>query len=251
LAVCGHFQPAFAAVISVVAVSLVATLLGPILLSLDPFSFLLSTFGLEIAFIDIARNSEWTGGPLGIRGIPFPSWFSVGESTSAALAPLVLGLTLSVVAGSVLFGYQRPWGIRYHAVRDDRDSAEALGIHPEHHLRQAFVIHALLASLAGLGATIAQGYIGPNSFGVDLCLAVLAAVLLSGSGARLPWMFLGAILLIGVGEVVAASMSGKPEAVGPLQQILYNAILILVLVLRKRGLLGPVLEEGPSSGVER
>ena len=151
----------------------------------------------------------------------------------------------------VLLGPERSWGVRFHAVRDDRDSAAALGVHPERLWGQAFILHALLASLAGIGATVAQGYIGPNSFGVNLCLTTLAAVFLSGSGARPFWMFVGTLLLVGVGEELAASTSGRPEAVGPLQQMVYHAILIAVLILGKRGLFGPVLEEGPSGGVEQ
>jgi ABC-type branched-subunit amino acid transport system permease subunit len=124
-----------------------------------------------------------------------------------------------------------------------------LGINVRRVALGAFAAQAIIACIAGIGATIAQAYISPDSFGVGLCLWVLAVVYLGGTGGKPIWMFVSAVLYVALGEILALAVS-DPLWVGPLQQIAFNSGLIAILILRRRGLAGPPLEEGPLGDLE-
>jgi len=69
---------------------------------------------------------------------------------------------------------------------------------------------------------------------------------LSRTGGN-PWaMFAGAGVLVVLNES-SRSLGSMPELVGPIQQITLNVVLIVVLLMRRRGIAGPVIEFGPSA----
>jgi branched-chain amino acid transport system permease protein len=223
---------------------------GKLLLSLRDNEYLLGTFALEVGFISFLRNSELTGGPLGLRNVPLPmGWLGVRDPSLAASIILVSSLIGTILILHTALAADNPWGLKLRSIRDDARSAQSLGINVDATLLVAFAVHALIACLVGVGATIAQAYISPDSFGVGLCLWVLAVVYLGGTGSRPVWMLTSAALYVALGELLALLIH-DPLWVGPLQQIAFNGALITILLLRRRGLAGPSLEEGPLGGLE-
>jgi branched-chain amino acid transport system permease protein len=239
------------AIISVcIFVLILSYLCGFFLLNLKANEYLLGTFALEVGFISAVRNSDLTGGPLGIRNIPSPvDYIEMDDPTLAASIILGFSLIVSIAMLHRTLARDSPFGLRLRSARDDSRSANALGINVKVAYLIAFIIQAITSCIAGIGATVAQAYINPDSFGIELCLWVLAVVYLGGTGGKPAWMLISAFLYVALNELLALSVH-DPLWVGPLQQITFNVGLILILLLRRRGLAGPALEEGPTGHLE-
>ncbi len=221
---------------------MIATVVGRLLITLDSEWYLLVTFALQVAFVDLMNNSTITGGPLGLTNLPMPS-LSRGPS-DASVGALYLLLPASVVAIAFLgflLSQKNPIGRQIHAIRDDMPSALALGLRVRFVLVSVFTLHAVLAALAGIGGVVVLSYVNPSAFGLWLSVLALTAMFVGGTGGQPHFTFLGAAFVIAVSEVVSV-FSTNPSTVGPLQQIMLNAVLIAVLVVRKRGFAGPIIE---------
>lgn len=226
----------------------ISALLGYMLLKLDSQGFLIASFALQVAFVDLMRNLAFSGGPLGIRDVPAPRLLSLSGSTTGSLLLVVPFVVLTAIILTRVLGSRSYLGRLFHWIRDDGKSAIAFGVNSQHILRSAFVVHALIAGVAGISFVIAQTYVGPNSFDLWLSLNVLAVVFLSGTGGRSSLMLIGASMLICLIELVNFS-SLTPESVGPVQKMIFNLLLVGILVFQRRGIGGPVLEIGPSAGM--
>jgi branched-chain amino acid transport system permease protein len=227
--------------------ALISLALGWLLLHLRGNDFLLGTIAAQMGFSELANNLDAFGGALGVRNIPSLAGMSVSD------AP-VQGALWLLMPSSLIFGIllQRVLGERkyptkiLHWIRDDDISARTLGIAPERWRMAVFVLHAILAGLAGVSIVIAQGYVSSKSFDLSMSMTVLTVVYLSGTGGNPVLMYFGAAVLVAVGEFLR-SFGGVPELVGPIQQITINAVLIAILTFMPRGLAGPIIEVGPSA----
>jgi branched-chain amino acid transport system permease protein len=199
-----------------------------------------------MGFSELMNNLPILGGPLGIRNIPPITVFSMrGDAVQSALVLLIPGVVFGVILQN-LVGEKAHWGKILHWVRDDDVSARTFGIVPERWRIAIFTVHAMLAALSGLSMVIAQGYISPRSFDLWMSIEVLTVVYLSGTGGNPVAMYVGAAVLVMIGEFLR-SFGELPQLVGPVQQIVTTAILIAILSFRRRGLAGPIIEAGPSA----
>lgn len=224
----------------------VSLFIGYLLLKLDTQGFLIASFALQVALVDLMRNLTLTGGPLGIRDIPAPSLLSFGGSTIGSLLVVIPGVILATTALTLTLGPRSDLGRLFHWIRDDNKSATAFGVRSQRLLQSAFTVHAIISAIAGISFVIAQTYVGPNSFDLWLSLNVLAVVFLSGTGGATSLMLVGASMLVCLIELVNF-VPLRPEAVGPLQKIIFNLLLVGILVFQRRGIGGPILEANPSA----
>ncbi|HEY5021574.1 MAG TPA: branched-chain amino acid ABC transporter permease [Gemmatimonadaceae bacterium] len=230
---------------------------GSLFLRLRENDFLLATLAAQLCFLEVANNVPALGGPLGIRDVPLLPAFGVsGDAVvdalwilipSAVLSTAILTAFLTALVTHLRVRTRRfktfvPW------IRDDAISAASLGLPKAWLLMTLFIVQAVFSATAGIGLVVSQGYVSPDAFDLSLSLTVLTVVYLSGT-AGLPWvMFAGAFLVVTLNEGLRAVQS-LPQLVGPVQQIAVNALLVLVLLVRRRGLAGPVLEPGPSATI--
>lgn len=239
--------PWTAFIVGLAAASLVSGPLTLLLLKLDPESYLLASFALQMTFVELVNNLEITGGPLGIRNVPAPAigLFSQ-EAPIGSLAVLLPCVACASLVLTAALGTKGRLGRALHWIRDDPTSAGTSHLNVTRLFGSICLAHCLIAGTAGMGIVILQGYIAPRSFDLWLSLKVLTVVILSGTGGSPVMMVVGSAILVGLTELINAAVTA-PEAVGPLQQILINSLLVVLLVWRKRGLAGPVLESGPSA----
>jgi branched-chain amino acid transport system permease protein len=221
-----------------------------LVIKLNGDAYLLASFGLQMALVEMANNLSITGGPLGLRNIPIPRlWIKNADSDIVAILVLLGAAIIAMLVLSTAVGSSRGLGRMVHWIRDDYLSAITAGINPNVLLGAVCVVHSLIGACAGVGLVISQGYIGPESFDLWLSLNVLTIVILSGTGGHPALMLLGSFFIVTLNETVNIFLA-DPSSVGPLQQVLINSILIAFLALRRRGLAGPLLAMGPSSGAE-
>ncbi len=195
-------------------------------------------FGLAmLGFAEIMRkaflNEAWlTRGPMGIPGIPRPSFFGFTVKGLPGFAVLYGGLLLL----AFLFVHhvvRSPLGRVFHAIRDDEYSATAVGKDTFRLRRVSLVIGTLLAALGGVLWAHYITFISPSDFTLNETILVLLIVVL-GSGWGIPGSILATFLVIGFQE--GLRFLPLPESFGrivaPVQQMAFGLVLIL-LVMRQ------------------
>lgn len=125
-------------------------------------------------------------------------------------------------------------GRGFLSVREDEIAAQAMGINTTQMKVRAFVISSFFAGVAGALYAQITSYISPSSFSFLQSVNAVIMVVLGGMGSM-------------TGSLVAAVIvTILPEALRPLQDItgvdlrmvIYSLMLILVMILRPKGLFG-------------
>jgi branched-chain amino acid transport system permease protein len=226
--------------ISLPCAMLAAALLGTIVampsLRLHDDYFVLATFGLQVIATSVMNNwVEFTGGPLGLPGIPQPTLF--GVTLSAHWQMLLLVWMLTALSFWLLGRLVRaPFGRVLRAIREDEVFTQSLGKSVMGFKVKAFVISAALAAVAGSLYAVYITFIDPTSFTVQESIFMLAIVIVGGAG-NLWGSVIGAVVLVALPELLR--FVGLPSAIAAnVRQILYGSLLVVMMLWRPQGLLG-------------
>jgi branched-chain amino acid transport system permease protein len=183
------------------------------------------------------------GGPLGLKNIPnlttvIRKWLSVtfdegvfGLTVNQASSLLSL-LVLLAILGLVLFllwrQQQSRIGRAFAAIKADEVGAEATGVNTTAFKILAFVESAALAGLAGTLSAHMTFIVSPGNFTFERTVEMLLYVVLGGTTVL--WgPVLGALFITWLPE----SLRAFPEW----RLIIYGALLIMMMVVRPKGLL--------------
>jgi branched-chain amino acid transport system permease protein len=237
----GRLAPAAAVVCGVSAATLLGAALGWLGTKWGADRYLLTSLTLQVALVETANNLSITGGSLGIGGVPslLGSASSLRGSVALAAMMAVTIATLSCVTSNAF-----SFGQWLHWTRDDELSASAAGISPFRARAIAGAVHGGAGAIAGVAIVCVQGYVGPQSFDVWMSLKVVTVVVVAGAAAGPHYMLLASTLLVASSELISFAVS-DPAVVGPAQVIVFNAVLVMFLILRRRGIAGPVIAAGP------
>jgi branched-chain amino acid transport system permease protein len=195
-------------------------------------------FGEIIRLITLSGDfSPIFGGAQGIGNIPVPvvdltflnpAWrFELGSALNiyyVILFGIVITAFIAYRLGSTRLG--RAW----RAIRADEDVAQAMGINLT---RAKLLSFAVGAGFAGLGGAIFGSWlqgIFPNSFTVLVSINVLALIIIGGLGS-IPGVVLGAIILVGLPEILRELQDYRLLAFG--------VLLVVVMLARPEGLIPP------------
>lgn len=196
----------------------------------DPVYSLLMTFGMALIIEDTVR-SIW-----GAQGLPLAIPAALDSPISATYFFLtgyrVFVVGCIVLATVALFAFLRlsNFGIRIRAGIHDLETVSALGVNVYLLRSVNFAIGTLLAGFAGvLAAGVLQ--LVPT-MGNDVIMATFVAVVVGGIGSLLGSVLGG--LLIGLAAGVTTAF--YPDA----SDVVIYVIMMLVLIVRPRGLLGQV-----------
>jgi branched-chain amino acid transport system permease protein len=146
------------------------------------------------------------------------------ESLGAIYA--VVALSVAVIARLVY----STGGLAFRAVREDETAAESVGIATTRVKVEAFVVSSFFAGVAGALFAHSEGYVHTNSFSFLRSFEIVVFVVLGGLGS-----LSGAIL-------AAAVLTAAPEilrGLGEWRMILYSLLLIVAMLVRPQGILGP------------
>ena len=145
-------------------------------------------------------NWDYAGGPNGILQIPFPRAFGYVFQTQFDF--LLVGLLLLAVA--MIFAQHLEHsrlGRGWIAIREDEFAAESVGV-PSLRLKLfAYVMGGMWGGLAGAFFATRIGAIDPTSFTFSLSVLALIVIVLGGTGS-LPGVLLGALVVVGLPEVL-------------------------------------------------
>lgn len=202
------------------------------LLRLEGMYFALATLGLNFVFFDIFHNlAPRVEGSEGLYGIKQPA----SLAGPAAQFAITLAVTVLCVLASIRLA-RAPLGRALRATRDRPDALLALGKRPAHYQIVIWGIAGALTGLAGGFYAATLFYIDPTLFTLDASILVLVYIGVGGL-ASIAGSILGPVLLIGFAETLR--YVGLPSMLmGPIQQALYGALLIGLMVFRRKGLVG-------------
>jgi branched-chain amino acid transport system permease protein len=187
------------------------------------------TLGFNIIIMLIFLNwTSLTRGPLGIAGIPAPSFR--GKPFLSPIPYYYLILLLDLL---ILFCLSRLVNSRFgralKAIREDDAAADICGVDLAHYKITAFTIAALMAGVAGGFYSHYMRYISPDAFSHLETFAVLTMLAFGGPGN-----LLGPI----VGPVVLISLTEAFRVFADYRMIIYGGILIGMMLFRREGLIG-------------
>ncbi|MGH9669950.1 MAG: branched-chain amino acid ABC transporter permease [Terriglobales bacterium] len=199
----------------------------------DPMLGLLFTFGLALT-TEQSLRLIW-----GTSGLPFPipatlrGQLFLGEFIYSYYRLAVLAVSVAAVTGCWLLLNKTAFGMIVRAGTRDPEMVRALGINLRPTLTAVFALGVGLAGLAGVMSAPLAGV--QPAMGTEILTSTFVVVVIGGLGSF--WGVVVAGLLVGVARGVTV-MYYPPAA----EASMY-LLMILVLLLRPRGLMGEKFEK--------
>jgi branched-chain amino acid transport system permease protein len=191
-----------------------------------PMRQVLVTFGLLFMLVD-AQRWLWGTDQLGVSSAPFAGSVSLLGQPYPAYRLFIIAVGLGVFALLWLLLERTRLGAQVRAGVDDAEVAACVGVNVE---RTFFVVFLLGCALAGLaGAVALPAFSAEAGMGVSVLVPTLVVVVVGGLGS-LTGAFTASLL---IGATLTFGKVWFPQFAG----VLMYALLVLVLLLRPRGLL--------------
>lgn len=220
-----HWAPA--SMMGGVAAVILALIIGYPCLRLKGPYFAIATLGLnEVVRALVSYFEGFTGGGSGISLPPIAATGHIYYAMGIA--------ALTVTAAAHLIITSRV-GLRFMTIREDEIAAEAMGIDTARYKLYAFLLSAFIPGVVGGFFAQDTGYIEPISvFPLLTTITMIVMVLFGGKGTI--WgPVLGAVTLFVFQEMVWVRFLY-------LHQILFGAIIVVVVLLMPKGILGMLQE---------
>lgn len=201
--------------------------------------FVAASLGLQM--IGITCFSEWksfTGGIGGIVGIPPLRIFDfvLDNNFSFLICSLICLIAIISVCYVLI---SSSFGRSLKAIRDNEVAALSFGKNISGIKILAVVLTSALSSISGVLYSSYMSFINVESFTIDTSILVMAMVIIGGAGTVLG-PIIGALLLL----ILPSALSYLPylpqSEVGSIQQILYGAIMVLLMIFRPGGIVSVV-----------
>ncbi len=176
---------------------------------------------VTLGFSEIIRiciqNMKITNGAAGLTGIPkLTTW------------PILFAAVVISVIVCTNFVRSAP-GRAARAINDDEIAAEAMGVNTTKYKVIAFVVGAILASLAGSLFANYFYVLNPNQFTFNKSIDILVMVVFGGMGSMSASVL--AAIVIGILNMYLQQFTD-------LRMIIYGAALVLMMIFRPQGILG-------------
>lgn len=215
-------------VISAVAALIVGLISGVPGLRLGGWALAMTSFFLVLLvpqFIELL--DEYTGGAVGMVGIPHPQLFG-RELTTVSYYVVVAVITViwfTVMRNLVTSRH----GVAFQVLRQSPVLASSLGISVFRLKLSAYAIGAIPAGIAGALFAYVDKYLSPHSFGFTMAVTVLAAAILGGAKS-----VYGAL----IGAMIMQYGPLRSTDFEQYSQIVYGIFLIIAGTVVANGLAG-------------
>jgi branched-chain amino acid transport system permease protein len=243
-AISGSLNFYLAIPIVMVIAAAAGVLVGAPVLRLRGDYLALVTLGLG-EMVTVLVASPWfvplVGGPSGMRGITDAAIGGVAFRDPQRfyyLALAFVGLAAFISWRLATSRIGRAWT----AMREDEQTADAMGISTTRFKLLAFAIGGAIGSLGGALFAVKIGSLTPASFQVLVSIQVLGLVILGGMGS-IPGVIVGALVLVG--------LPGLLREFEEYRFLAYGAAVVAVMVLRPQGLVPNVRRSRELQAEER
>lgn len=213
--------------------AVVGLIIGVITLRLRGWYFALVTAILPLIFIE--TTVIWRDIFGGEEG------FSVGLEkalASTSIGKYYISFVIMVVSVAIMLVIvNSKIGLKFKAVRDDLELAEAVGIDTVKYKVLAFVISSFFAGIAGAAMVHYRVTVSPDLYDVPLMLLIILAVVIGGLGTIYGPLIGGLIIYLIKYWWLKGAMASLAATGLPINDdIILYAILIIVAVLAPEGL---------------
>ncbi|MGN6411784.1 MAG: branched-chain amino acid ABC transporter permease [Nitrobacter sp.] len=185
----------------------------------------LATFALAVAtpqLLKLGALEPWTGGVQGlVVDKPDPP-FGLPVSQDAWLYYFTLAIAVAVYIASVNLLSSRS-GRAMMAIRDNEIAASAMGINVALYKTLTFGVSAAITGIAGGLGAIAVQFVAPDSFTIQLAIALFLGMVVGGVG-WLPGSLVGAAFIVFIPNVAESISKGLSGAV-------FGVLLLVVIFL--------------------
>jgi branched-chain amino acid transport system permease protein len=193
--------------------------------------FAVATLGIgQMLYLIMLNWVSLTKGPNGI--LLFGGLTIFGQDFSK---PSLAYFVVAIVVMASIFVIHRLshsyYGNGLRALREDDQCADAMGIDTVRLKIESFTVSGFFAGLAGALWAHTAGYISPPDFSFNVSILILAMVVLGGLGS-LPGAILGAVILIGLPELL------REFHAGDLRNVIIGVLLFASILFVPKGLIG-------------
>ena len=217
-------------------------LVGWVIADLDTDGVLVTTLGFATVVAILATTEDGlTGGALGMGGLNFP--YDIGSVKGNEALWLVI---LTAVVGMILYYVHRvhrvPYGRLLIGLGDNEPLARSLGKSTLRTKLWLFVLGSAGMGLLGSLFAVKERFLAPEHIGIDITIAAMVGLILGGT-TRVWGAVVGVFLAVGLFDVIVQSYLPLPrewytQAIPVLREMVFGAVLIVVLIFRPSGVLG-------------
>lgn len=225
-----------------VVAGLAGLLVGWLIADLDEDGVLVGTLGFATAVAILATTEQdLTGGALGLGGLNFP--YDIGTvKANEFLWLVVVTIVVAVVFLYVARIHRTPYGRLLISIGANEPLARSLGKATFRSKIWLFAVGSAGMGLIGGLFGVMERFLSPANIGIDVTLAAMVALVIGGT-ARAWGAVIGGFLVIGFFEIIVQSYLPLPQAwygqaIPVTKQIVFGAVLIIVLLFRPLGILG-------------
>ena len=196
--------------------------------------FVVASIGFQVVASTIFTS--WhavTGGMGGLAGIP-PARVLGWQLTSPVEYLILTAVCMVLVLAFIAVLVKSPFGRALKAFRDDEVAATALGKDPLALRVAATTISGALAAVAGSIYAFHVSFVNPESFTLDYSVMILAMVIIGGAGS-LAGPIVGAVFITAF-PALLNFIEMPSRYVGPVEQLIYGASIVLLMVFWPNGL---------------
>jgi branched-chain amino acid transport system permease protein len=227
----GHWPFPLAVAAGGAVAAVAALVIGIPTLRLRGSYFAIAVWALARAIQQFALIATFTGGPDGMR-------------LTAFLDPQFFFYVMLGIVGATFFCLwflleRAPFGLKLKAIREDQESAKALGLNPTRLKIQAFIISAIPTALIGGVFAYWVTFIDPGSTLSDLVSDQAIVMVVFGGMGTLIGPVIGAILIFSFKTVFWAYLSQYEV----LYIIILGAVIAASVVFMPDGVLGKFIRK--------
>lgn len=187
------------------------------------------TLGASEVIRIIALNWEdLTGGSLGIKGIPRPTFFGFEFDSPLKFYYLFLTVALIFMLVSYRIIYSRV-GRSWMSIRENELAAKSLGVETNAAKMTNFAFGAFWAGIMGSIYAVYVQYIDSAVFSLDEGFNIMSMIIIGGQGTLIGPV-VGAFVVNGLTEVL--------RPIGVWRFVMYAALIIVMMWFRPQGLMG-------------
>jgi ABC-type branched-subunit amino acid transport system ATPase component/ABC-type branched-subunit amino acid transport system permease subunit len=239
-------------VVGVAVASVLAALFAYFMRRASEFYLAIATLGLSEIFLDVIQH--WTdftgttaGTTSGIRPITFFG-YEINQLNGYRIFWVWLG-ALAIVMLIAIWLARSPVQRESIAMRDQSQVAASLGVPVLKHRVSMFVLGSAIAAAAGAVFVHVKGFANPESFDINLGIAIFVILIVGGIDSRwgavlgaafyvfIPQWLQGGVLGIS-GINITIKVFGQEHRFGDFRDIFFGAVLVITMIAFPEGLVG-------------
>jgi ABC-type branched-subunit amino acid transport system ATPase component/ABC-type branched-subunit amino acid transport system permease subunit len=239
-------------VVGVAVAAVLAAVFAYFMRRASEFYLAIATLGLSSIFLDIIQHWDsftgtTAGTTSGIRPITFFG-YEINQLNGYQIFWVWLG-AFAIVMLIAIWLARSPVQRESIAMRDQHQVAASLGVPVLKHRISMFVLGSAIAAAAGAVYVHVKGFASPDSFDINLGIAVFVILIVGGIDSRwgavlgaafyvfVPQWLQGGVLGIS-GINVTIKVFGQEHRFGDFRDIFFGAVLVITMIAFPEGLVG-------------